>query len=610
MPKFPYKFDDDKTAKFPYLVLAVSLFITIGVTYNFYQSANTKDSGRFTNEVNRIQSVIDNKVNLYIAMLKGGRGFIESSGELNRAKFASYVKSLELGKNYAGVLGIGYSKVLMPDERAALVKRMQAEGYHDFRLFPETDKGQYQAILYLEPYNELNSKAIGFDMSSEENRRKAMEQAKDSGKAAASAKVLLVQEDLIQGNKDDRKNGFLIYLPIYKNGKLSESIEERRKNLIGYIYSPFRAADFLNEIQKEVPIKDVSVSIYDGSDKPENLFASTDDGAQVSAPINDLEKIYAVQTDLNVAGRKWVIKYNSLPAFAEQSSIRWTTLMLFTGTFLSFLLFGLTYWEANARAKLQVTAAELFESEKQKQGLLEKEKQARQSAEQANKIKDEFIAVVSHELRTPLNAIAGWTRILKTNGLSDNTKKLALEKVEKNLRLQTRLVEELLDYSQIISKNIKFEGRKIDFSNLFEVCCSEIEIKASDKKISFVKENQLNGQRIFGDEEKLKIVIHNLLSNAIKFTDSGGQIKTSIRQFDETIQLKVKDTGKGINPEFLPHIFDRFSQADTSSTRNYGGLGLGLAISNHIIKLHKGTIEASSEGIGKGSIFIIKLPVH
>ncbi len=128
--------------------------------------------------------------------------------------------------------------------------------------------------------------------------------------------------------------------------------------------------------------------------------------------------------------------------------------------------------------------------------------------------------------------------------------------------------------------------------------------------LEFIKDNQLNGHTILGDEDKVKIVIHNLLSNAVKFTHSGGTVEASVKQEGDNIQIIIKDNGQGISPEFLPHIFDRFNQADNSSTRNYGGLGLGLAITNHIVKLHNGTIKAQSEGKGKGSVFIVKFPVH
>lgn len=288
----------------------------------------------------------------------------------------------------------------------------------------------------------------------------------------------------------------------------------------------------------------------------------------------------------------------------------WTFLFLLGGLIFSFLLFGMTYWESATRAKLQETANNLKESEQKIQGLLEKEKEARRIAENANATKNEFISVVSHELRTPLNAIAGWTRILKSDDLSKNTRDLALNKIEKNLRLQINLVEDLLNFSQLISSQDSLEKAEVVFSEIFENVFREIETVARNKGISISKDNQLKGQKIFGDAEKIKIVIANLLSNALKFTPAEGWIKTQIREEKGNIELTIEDNGRGITSEFLPHIFDRFSQFDSSTTRKFGGLGLGLAVSEHIIKLHHGSIEALSDGEGKGSVFIIKFPLN
>jgi signal transduction histidine kinase len=223
--------------------------------------------------------------------------------------------------------------------------------------------------------------------------------------------------------------------------------------------------------------------------------------------------------------------------------------------------------------------------------------------------KDEFISVVSHELRTPLNAIAGWTRILNSDDLSTNTKSLALQKIEKNLRLQTNLVEDLLNYSQLDSSRGVLEKKEIDYTEIYETVYHEIEPVALKKGIRVIKENQLTGQKILGDPDKIKILILNLLSNAFKFTPSDGEVKIRLGQVENCVEIIIKDTGRGINPEFLPHIFDRFSQHDTSTTRKFGGLGLGLAVSEHIVKLHSGSIEAQSEGEGKGSTFSVRLPV-
>ncbi|MDQ3180623.1 MAG: CHASE domain-containing protein [Acidobacteriota bacterium] len=592
----------EKNARFPNMVLVVSLVLTIGITYLFYKSAKSKDLLRFNNEIIRVQSVIENKVNLYLALLKGGRGFVESSEKLTRENFANYVKSLELGKNYVGVQGIGYNKIVLPDERETLIEQMKSGGYTDFKMFPESKRDLYQSIIYLEPLNERNKKAIGFDMSTEINQRIALEQARDSGDAATTAKVVLIQE-----NEDEKQSGFLIYLPVYKDGDLPPTVVERKQNLEGYIFSPFRAVDFLNEVQTSASASDIAIKIYDGDANPANLLAQTNTKIDENSS-NQINEEYSRQEQLDVSGRKWTVKYNALPAFAEQSSVDWTPFIFSIGCIFSFLLFGMTYWEASARAKLQITAAELFELEKQKQILLEKEQKARLSAERANNTKDEFIAVVSHELRTPLNAIAGWARILRTDNLSNNTKNLALDKIEKNLRSQTELVEELLDYSQIISGNTNVEDGKVNFSKVFENTFQEIEATALDKQIELIKDNKLNEHQIFGNEDKIKIVIYNLLSNAVKFTHFGGKVEASASIDDGNIQMIVKDNGKGISPDFLPHIFDRFQQADNSITRSHGGLGLGLAISHHIVKLHKGTIEANSEGIGKGAVFTVKFP--
>ena len=592
---------NDSSAKLPFIILAVSILVTIGATYNFYQTAENKDTTRFNNEVGQIQSTIENKINLYVALLKGGRGFIESTDKLDHKTFADYVNSLGLDTNYVGIEGIGYSKVFLPDERQNLVEKMKSEGFLDFKLAPETVRDSYQAILYIEPFTERNRKVMGFDMSTEKNRREALFRARDSGQAAASAKVTLLQE-----NEQGRQAGFLIYLPIYKRGSSPSTIEERRKNLLGFIYSPFRAEDFLNEIQKSNLNRDIAVKIYDGENSSENLLAQTTQ-LNLQNFTDQINEEYTSQENLDVAGRNWKIEYKSLPEFNGQSNIGWTPVIFLGGMIFSFLVFGITYWEASARNKMQTTAAELYELESQKQTLLEKEQKARQAAERANKAKDEFIAVVSHELRTPLNAIAGWTKILKTDSLSNNTKSLALEKVDKNLRLQAQLVEELLDYSQIISEGIS-EGKKIAFSEIFEFSCEQLEEKVQEKNIEFVKENNLNGHKIIGDEDKIKILIRNLLSNAVKFTDNGGKVEASVSENNGDIQLTVKDDGKGINPDFLPYIFDSFRQHDNTSTRIHGGLGLGLAISNHIVKLHNGTIKAHSEGTGKGATFIVKLP--
>lgn len=588
--------------KLPYLVLITLILSTMGATYFYYQSARSKDAVRFNNEVNRLQAALESRIGLYIALLRSGRGYIESREDLTRAGFANFVKSLELEKNYVGVQGIGYSVIVPPEQRSELTERMRAEGYPDFNMYPTDERNSYQAIIYLEPDDQRNRSAIGYDMSTEAVRREAIERARDTGEAAATGKVVLRQEI------DSQKQlGFLIYLPIYRNGLIPESLTERRENIQGYVYSPFRAGNFLREIQTITNTEGIGVTIYDEAVTPENVMAQTSaQNRQYFVP--QIGEDFTARNELNVAGRNWIIEYSSLPSFANQSSVNWSLLIFLIGIAFSFLLFGMTYWESSARARLQAVAAELFESERQKRRLLIKEQDARKTAEKANQAKDDFISVVSHELRTPLNAIAGWTRILKTNDLPEIKRNMALEKIEKNLRQQTNLVDDLLNYSQMVSEETNLAKKEIVFSEIFEDVYRKAETQAQEKGIKLLKNNNLNGSKVVGDEEKLKTVIDNLLSNAIKFTPQGGTVKTELDKKDDEVQLVIKDDGIGISPKFMPHVFEKFQQADSSITRRHGGLGLGLAISKHIVALHNGSIEAHSEGVGKGSVFVVRVP--
>lgn len=594
-----------KSINFPYFVLILSIILTIGASFVYYQSAKTKDIARFSSNVNRIRTSMENRLALYVALLKSGRGFIESTQDLNREKYSNFIQSLEIEKNYAGVQGIGYTKTVKDTEINDFIAKMKAEGLDSYQIFPETNNPVRQPIVYLQPINDRNMRAIGFDMASEENRREAMQKARDTGMASATSRVVLVQE-----NNEDKQYGFLIYLPIYDTDQSNLiSVEDRQKHLTGFIYSPFRANNFIKDVQTNAGINDVVITIYDNAVGDEYFMTQSDAGTERNFT-EHFGGTFSAVNELEVAGRKWFVRYDSLPSFASQSSINWTPLIFLIGLIFSLLLFGMTFWEFSTRSKLEETAENLAESEQQIQGLLEKEQSARRIAEAANSTKDEFISVVSHELRTPLNAIAGWTRILKSDDLSTSTKELALQKIEKNLRLQTTLVEDLLNYSQLVSNRETLEKDVVDCSEIFENVYAEFEQIAHKKGIDISKENTLSGQKILGDADKIKIVIVNLLSNALKFTPAQGKIVAHIEENADFVEIRIKDSGRGINSEFLPHIFDRFSQFDTSTTRKFGGLGLGLAVSKHIVKLHNGEIEANSEGEGKGSTFSVKIPVY
>ena len=589
----------------PYLLLATLLILTIGVTYLFYQNSTNKDSLRFKNEVDHIQTALESRIVLYTALLKSGRGFIQSNENLTRADFANFVESLELEKNYVGGQGIGYTKLFSPEERESLINQMrEREGFEEFNIFPNSESNLQQAILFLEPLTDTNRKAIGYDMSTEVNRRRAMEQARDTGEAAVSGKVMLLQEP-----EPEKQSGFLIYLPIYKNGITPSTLILRQRNIQGFVYSPFRAGSFLKEVQRATDTETIAVQIFDGEPILKNLMAQTGDSSEKDF-LPQIRSNFEDSKNLSFAGRQWLINYKTLPEFDSQSSSGWTPFIFVFGLIFSFSVFGLAFWESISRGKLQTVAEELFNSEKQKRELLIKEKEARHAAELASTAKDEFISVVSHELRTPLNSIAGWTRILQTNHLSDEKRQMALEKIERNLRQQTSLVDDLINYTQMIAEKPILEVEPTVVSEVFEEVYKKIEKEAVEKNIELHKDNRLNGSVILCNRESIKTVFNNLLKNAVKFTPNGGKVETKLfkGRDNKEIEFVIRDSGIGIDADFLPHIFESFSQADSSITRQHGGLGLGLAISKHIVNMHNGTIEAKSEGNGAGAVFILKIP--
>lgn len=590
--------------KLPYLVLAASLILTLGFTYIFYRSSVSKDRIRFNNYTSNIQNTIESRIGLYTALLKSGRGFIEANEDLEYREFANFVGSLELEKNYKGVQGIGYSVIFKPEEKEKLIEQLKSQGFTNFRIFPDSASPLNQSIIFLEPSNEINASAVGYDMSTEPNRLAALERAAETGEAAATAQVTLLQN---YGNKEGK--GFLIYLPIYKDASLPRNAENRRENLRGFIYSPFKAENFLGEIHGATGINDLKIRLYDGNANAENLMAVSN--ISETAPATpDMTGSLFDRNQINVAGRTWNIEYETLPAFFNQSSVGWTPLILLTGSAFSLILFGLMYWEATARFKVQKIASELFESEKQKRKLLIKEQEARASAEYANRAKDEFFSVISHELRTPLNAIAGWSRILRANHLSDDKRKTALDKIEKSLRHQTDLIDDMLDYSQMVTNNSEIKEENFVFSQVYNEVIDEMKPAVEEKHILLENHNTLNGCVFKGDKDKIKVLFTNILSNAVKFTPEGGKVSTDLHRSGQEINLAVQDTGIGIKKEFLPHIFEQFRQADSTITRRYGGIGLGLAISKHIVKLHNGTIEAKSQGENKGTTVVVKIPLN
>jgi signal transduction histidine kinase len=253
--------------------------------------------------------------------------------------------------------------------------------------------------------------------------------------------------------------------------------------------------------------------------------------------------------------------------------------------------------------------SELQRSEEERGQLLLRAERARAEAEAANRIKDEFLATLSHELRTPLTSLLGWSSVLREANQDEKVLTQGLEAIDRNARVQAQLIDDLLDVSRIVSGKLNLDVRPLDISSVARAAISVVRPAADAKGITLEYSAQPGLGAISADSARMQQIIWNLLSNAVKFTPHGGKIVVRIDQEGPNARVMIRDTGLGIDPKFLPRVFDRFRQADSSTTRSYGGLGLGLAIVRHLVELHGGTVYAESEGPGKGATFSATFPL-
>jgi signal transduction histidine kinase len=262
-----------------------------------------------------------------------------------------------------------------------------------------------------------------------------------------------------------------------------------------------------------------------------------------------------------------------------------------------------------AVANVLSAAVERARGEEERARLLRGEQEARREAEDASRAKDEFLAMVSHEMRTPLGVILGWSKFLREDGADEQTRSRALEMIERNAGLQKRLVEDLIDVSRIVSGKLRVESRLIELAPVVEDAVAAVALSAQTKGIRIQVVHSRETGQVLGDPERLQQVVWNLLSNAVKFTPTGGRVEVRVERVGTSAQITVSDTGRGIDADLLPHVFERFRQDESAGAGRRRGLGLGLSIVRHLVEAHGGTVEAESAGAGRGATFRVRLPL-
>lgn len=713
--------------------LAISALAAWYVGANIRYSDQLRYRNSVNNSVREIGDHVRSRMERYITLLRGAAGLFSENQQTTRAQFDSYVTRLRLPEHYPGIQGIGYAPWIKAADEPALVAHARGDGDSGFHVWPGASREHATPVQYLWPRDARNLAAIGYDMYSGAVRREAIDRARDTAAPAATARVTLVQEIF-----PEKQAGFLIFVPVYRTASMPPTIEQRRAEFVGVVYSPFRADDLLGGITDNDNDSTLEWTLYDGNSLllSEVLHRSTPGKtvvAQAQYPFRELKPIH-----IDVAGRIWTVAFEARPEFGPSTGWGVGLAVFFCGVALSLVLFGVTRSQVRARTAAEASALELRrsqqavrasehrfrtlfeqsplsiqifapngrtllvnhaweelwgttasevedynvledpqlfaagmlaeirkgftgqtvtlpasyydpsqigrkgrprwvsahlypvldaqgavqevvvihqdvtrvrEAEEERVRLLDAEREARAQAEAANRTKDEFLATLSHEMRTPLNAILGWAQLLRMGGVQGEDVGDAVETIERNARAQAQLVEDLLDLSRIITGKLRLDARPVDFPAIVEAALDAVRPTATARGVRIIPVLDSAATPVLGDPNRLQQVVWNLLSNAIKFTPAEGKVEVCLSRVGNQAELVVSDTGMGISADFLPHVFERLRQADSSSTRRHGGLGLGLAIVRHLVELHGGTVRAQSRGPGLGATFTVTLPL-
>ncbi|HEX4124531.1 MAG TPA: CHASE domain-containing protein [Tepidisphaeraceae bacterium] len=586
----------------PLVVLLATLMLSVlAALYVWYTSTATQTM-RFENAASNtednIRAILQSRIDNYVALMRGASGLFAVDKSVGPAEFSAYVDRLMLREKYPGMRGIGYAQRIEADNRQQVETQLRGEGIKDFSIWPDTRQAEMYPVTYLAPQSPGRGSAEGFDMFSDPPRHAAMVQARDSGQAAVTSRVMLVNH-----GSGLEQPGFDIYLPLYRSGSPPGTAADRQAQIIGFIFCPFRAGTLEVPTGKSNSDAMVRYRVYDGQ-----TVASSNELFDSLKPTEMLGDPTITESSLDVAGRPWAIVFD---ARRTQSSLQaWVagTWVMAGGIAVALALYLVMRRNLLARQQAERIAAELVRSEEALRQSESVANAARQEAETANRTKDDFLATLSHELRTPLNAILGWAQLLELGGDPDELQH-GLKTIERNARVQAQLVEDLLDLSRITSGKLRLDIKPIDPAAVVAAALDSVAPSADAKQITIDPQLDSHAGSIRGDADRLQQVIWNLLSNAIKFTPPGGNVTARLFRAGNSAVIEISDSGQGIEPEFLPHVFERLRQADSTSTRRHGGLGLGLAIVRHLVEAHGGTVEAKSAGAGRGATFRVALPL-
>lgn len=527
-----------------------------------------------------IEGDVRQRIEVFQQILRSEVGFISVNKEFTKEDWRLSIEASKVLERFPGIQGIAYTEVVMASEKQTYEQEIRRTVDPTFAIFPEGKRDIYTIIKYLEPQNDRNNKAIGFDMFTEDIRRRAMSLARDNNEVTITDPIILVQE-----NDEDKQFGLILYAPIYKSFVNINSEQQRRQGIDGYVSIVLRTEDFLSKLLKDRETDSLGFSFYSvDATGIENSILYESDNYQ------NLADKRTIKTDgfLNIKSSNFgiTVAYDPETVLTDELSSRSSTVLLF-GTFAASLIAGVIYLLLRGKANEVALTQERT----------------------VNDAKDSLLSIASHQLRTPATGVKQYLGMVLQGFVGDVSpqQKSMLEKAYESNERQLKTINDVLFLARIDSGRIVLSRAETDIKamvlSIVEEQKESIDSSGHTIKVS-VPKKQVHA---IIDEHTIRMTIENLLTNAIKYTRSGGKISISLQQDSDNTTISVKDTGVGIAREDEEKLFKQFSRVKNALSKSVSGTGIGLYLAKHIIELHEGEIVLESE-LDKGSEFSIVLP--
>ena len=574
------------------------------------------DEIHFNELVTESESAISSRFNSYVDLLRGAASYYVSSNCVTREEWRTYVDFLKIRQIYPGINGIGFCLPFASiEQHQQFQQEIESESLQSHPVVnvpnvaaAEIDPSlKHLIITHIEPLD-INLSALGLQLSSETNRLQAALLARDSGEPKITGRIILVQDG-------KARPGFLLYVPAYKPGQPITTPEQRKQAFLGFAYAPFITELFVDGVLGDKNPEQINLSIYDSdSISPDALVYSNITNREANSPV-DFDQVRT----LNIGGQTFTTTWQRGSRYAGGTLYTATGAGVLSALFTCLLAFAAWNYESLVRSKkiIEVTTDELTATNR----LLESEIDVRKRAENeagraeleaksANKAKSEFLAIMSHEIRTPMNSVIGFAQLLSASKLTSE-QALWASYIKSSSGGLLSLMDDVLDFSKIEAGKMELENIPFSLREIIEDVTGSFSIQASEKSIIVdAKIGRDIPEYVLGDPTRLKQIIINLVNNGLKFTDKGS-VLTHLEwlgdQNNGTARISVVDTGIGIAPDKVDNLFKQFTQADLSTTRRYGGSGLGLSICQRLTGLMNGKIRATSPA-SQGTTMTVEIP--